>query len=89
MEKGPSFDEPYIMKKYYYVLLCLYYIPLTLHELYTIIKMKLKLKSFENKPLKWRKAHLSMDHYIMKKILLSFVIFILYPTYLTRTLDYN
>ena len=67
MEKGPSFDEPYIMKKYYYVLLCLYYIPLTLHELYTIIKMKLKLKSFENKPLKWRKAHLSMSHLYYEK----------------------
>ena len=29
------------------------------------------------------------EPYIMKKILLSFVMFILYPTYLTRTLDYN
>ena len=27
--------------------------------------------------------------YYEKKILLSFVIFILYPTYLTLTLDYN
>ena len=51
--------------------------------------MKLKLKNLENNLLKWRKAHLSMDHYIMKKILLSFVMSILYPTYLTRTLDYN
>ena len=29
--------------------------------------MKLKLKNFENYSQKWRKVHLSMDHYIMKK----------------------
>ena len=34
--------------------------------------MKLKLKNLENNPQKWRKAHLSMDHYIMKKNIIKF-----------------
>ena len=43
-------------------MLCLYYISPTLHELHTIVKMKLKLKSFE-KFFKKNSIHRSEVYY--------------------------
>ena len=43
MEKGPPFDEPYIMKKNIIKFYSYYYIPFTLHKIKIITKLYLNL----------------------------------------------
>ena len=91
MEKGSSFDEPFILWKKIllsFVMFILYPTYLTRTLDYNLNEIKVE-KFWKFSPEKEKGPPFDGPFILWKKILLSFVMLILYPTYLIWTLDYN